>query len=767
MSAVGVTFEETMAGPFALGASDPEEGARLGKAHGSVLSLACRITLQDAERFGSDPDHGAVLAATLTLTGFSSGVRCQQGRFELLRQSEDPHVKLMVYTARFEHGGQGYYLEGRKFIRDGAALHQLLDQTTTLYTRVHAGADASAPVAGAGILSIGVAGTVALVSSMRAVNAANSAEAARAVARLGQVFLGELWETYHASSAPASPPPVVRPRLARPAADLEDGASVEVVVIGSGYGGGVAARRLARAGRRVVVLERGKEWPSGELPRTLRQLKRQVQSVSAQGHVGPGTGLYDLRLNPEVDVLVGCGLGGTSLINANVAVAAEPEVFDDARWPRAIAGDRDTLLAAGYQAARDVLRPQPFPGAAPPKLAALERAAEALHRPCTRPPLAVTFADEVNSAGIPQRACVGCGDCVSGCNYGAKTTVDITYLAEAKTHGAELYTEVTARWIERVGDRYRVWWRWSEAGDDDALRSLTAEVVVVACGALGSTELLLRSRERGLGASAALGTRFGANADYLAFGYNGDTPVRGVGLGAEEEADLGPGGPAITGLIGPAPGLPLQARSVLEEGAMPGLLAEVLPAAFTVVAATDGDNTAQGLAARVAQARRAAESLALGRAGAYRGALANTQTYLSMGHDEAAGKLRLVEDRLCISWPGAVTQGVYRNLQKSVLTATAVSGGIAIRPPMWKEFLSHNLITVHPLGGCPLGEDAERGAVNERGQLFAGETGTEVHAGLYVVDGAIIPTSLGINPLLTICALAERAMTLLLADRGW
>jgi cholesterol oxidase len=226
-------------------------------------------------------------------------------------------------------------------------------------------------------------------------------------------------------------------------------------------------------------------------------------------------------------------------------------------------------------------------------------------------------------------------------------------------------------------------------------------------------------------------------------------------------------GPAITGMIGPAPGLPLREQTVLEEGSIPGVLAEALPAAFAVAAATDGVNTADGLGARLAQAGRVVESLVHGKDGAYRGAPAHTQTFLGMGHDAAEGTMSLDDDRLRISWPGAGAADVYRNQHKTSHVATESARGIVVRQPMWKRALHHNLITVHPLGGCPMGQDAQRGAVDDRGRVFSGSTGAAVHEGLYVVDGAIVPTALGVNPLLTICALAERALTLLLAERGW
>src|ERR1700716_3429326 len=88
-----------------------------------------------------------------------------------------------------------------------------------------------------------------------------------------------------------------------------------VVVIGSGYGGAIAASRMARAGQTVCLLERGKELQPGEYPDTLIEATRELQADSAIGHEGSPTGLYDLRINPDINVVLGCGLGGTSLIN--------------------------------------------------------------------------------------------------------------------------------------------------------------------------------------------------------------------------------------------------------------------------------------------------------------------------------------------------------------------------------------------------------------------------------------------------------------------
>lgn len=783
--AVGLIFDEKMEGGFAMGATDPDGGAKLGKTAGTSLTLNNHITVANVDEFIADPDHGSVLDATIDFAPLGRGIRCSPGVFQLFRQSDDPTVKLMIYACGFESGGTRYFLEGRKFIHDRVPLHTLLDQSTTLYTKLYRGDGTTGPVVGAGVLHIGVIGVIEMVASMRTTGAAGPEQSARALTAFGEFFLGRLWQTYAAhvsgpegqfvmAAAPAVGGRAVQPRplLARPAADLPDGETATVVVIGSGYGGGVAASRLARAvpgGGKVLVLERGKEWRAGDFPTTLLDASRQVQIDDSLCHEGARTGLYDFRINGEVDVVVGCGLGGTSLINANVSLEPDPAVFDDPRWPQAIRDDRPTLLADGFARARAMLAPAPYPDTAPPlpKLAALAKCADALRRPFARAPINVAFTDRVNAAGVHQAPCTLCGDCVTGCNYTAKTTVDMTFLPDAKAHGAEIYTEVTVRWIERDGDKFKIKWRWTEAADDAALRTITADVVVISAGVLGSTEILLRSAEHGLAVSPRVGQKLSANGDYLSFPYNNDYPIHGVGAGNRPLAKIGPVGPTITGVISPPAGQPLAEQYIVEEGAIPGAFSDALPIAFSIAAGTLGINTATSIRARLDQGARQLDSLVHGGGGAYDGAMRNTQTFLTIGHDDANGTMALVADRLRVVWPGSGDQPIYKAMQQTTTTATAVGQGISVKEPVWTKVFHYNLITVHPLGGVPMGEDAERGAVNDRGQVFAGPAGTAVYAGLYVTDGSVIPTSLGVNPLLTISAISERAMTLLIRDRGW
>ncbi|RPI21113.1 MAG: choline dehydrogenase, partial [Actinobacteria bacterium] len=124
-------------------------------------------------------------------------------------------------------------------------------------------------------------------------------------------------------------------------------------------------------------------------------------------------------------------------------------------------------------------------------------------------------------------------------------------------------------------------------------------------------------------------------------------------------------------------------------------------------------------------------------------------------------------DRLTIRWPGVGEQAAIVRSNALAEAAAEAIGGTYVRNPAWSTVIGRDLITVHPLGGCPMGDDAGGGVVDARGRVFAGTEGTTVHEGLYVSDGSIIPAALGVNPLLTISALAERNVELLAADRGW
>jgi cholesterol oxidase len=541
----------------------------------------------------------------------------------------------------------------------------------------------------------------------------------------------------------------------------------DVVVIGSGYGGAIAASRMARAGLNVCLLERGREFALGDFPSSIWRGLWDIQLNQKWARLGRSLGLIEVHRNPDVNAIVGCGLGGTSLINAGVALKPDPRLWNDARWPTAIRNDLRSV-AAGYFRAKQMLRPRPLPMdfGALRKLSALHESATVLNlgREFYRPPINVTFEDGVNRAGIQQIGCTACGDCVSGCNEGAKNTTAMNYLPDAVNHGAAIFTQVEARWIKRGEGKWIVGYRLIGVGRERFAAPelfVLADLVIVAAGAIGSTALLLRSRDQQrLSMSDRVGERFTGNGDVLGFAYNTDQAICSVGFGANPKGRFPDVGPCITGIIDHRRTQRLRDGFVIEEGAFPGAIDWFLPLLMWWFDVWVGKTVL--MRDRLKAFARIARSIL----GLRRGALQRTQIYLVMAHDDAEGKLELEDDRPRISWPKAGSQPIFEKIKMTLRRATKALGGDFVENPLWSKDMGRALVTVHPLGGCPMGDRAENAVVDHTGCVFSGAAGEAVHGGLHVVDGAIVPMSLGVNPLLTISALAERCCALIAKDRG-
>lgn len=541
----------------------------------------------------------------------------------------------------------------------------------------------------------------------------------------------------------------------------------DVVVIGSGYGGGIAASRLARDRRSVCVLERGQERPPGDHPETLRDAMRQVQLRAGRRQIGPLDALFDFRAGEDINVLVGCALGGTSIINANVAMKPDRRIFDE-RWPAALRRRKDPLLQEGYRAAQEMLGSRRYPSSWQPlkKLEALDASAVGLGIHAKRPKINVTFTAGKNKAGKHQEACTLCGNCVSGCNEGAKNTVLATYLYDAHRHGAEIFTECEVWTVSpRKKGGWTVEFRSRAAGRDRfeaPNQFVTGDVVVLAAGTLGSTEILLRSQRAGLRTSEMLGQNFSANGDVIGFAFDSQTVANGIGRRRRQPA-ADPAGPCITGVIHVDDPVHVKDELVIEDAVLPGLFASVLPAAFSLAAILVRQNGHGQSRTLVSELTRAVKTVV---GGAYRGVMRNSQSYLVMSSDDARGHLALDGDRVAVRWHGAGIRPPYARDNGILERAARGIGGEYIPDPLWMR-RKHSLITVHPLGGCVMADDATRGVVDNRGRVYSRTWGKTFYDGLYVADGSIVPSALGVNPLLTISALAERICTLLIQEDRW
>ncbi|HEX5944743.1 MAG TPA: GMC family oxidoreductase N-terminal domain-containing protein, partial [Acidimicrobiales bacterium] len=577
----------------------------------------------------------------------------------------------------------------------------------------------------------------------------------------------------------------------------------DVVVVGSGYGGAIAAARFARAGRSVCVLERGRELHAGDFPSSSLGALGQLQVQRGTRRWGRAGGLFDLHAGNDISVMVGCGLGGTSLINAGVALRPPEWVFDD-RWPEPLRGRAGVMELSPYFAeAERMLGSNPFPDTLPPptKLVALRQAAVGVSGALGErvevelPPINVTFADGPNAVGVEQRACNQCGDCVTGCNHRAKNTVAENYLPDAVAHGAHVFCEAVVTTVARaaghaagggsaVGDRgedggaapvdahgagWIVNFDVTSAGRTrfDAPSSFVfADVVVLAAGTLGSTEILLRSRAGGLAVSPRLGDRFTGNGDVLAFAHGVDGPppaLRGIGVGRRRVTHANAVGPCITGMID-VTGIPEPGKGVrIEEGAIPGALRSLMPAAFVVAADLDDGGSPLAFARRVLRRVTASAGAALDPTD---GPADRTLTYLAMSDDVGDGRLWLDRGGLEIDWPAVGDLPIFDHNAALLEAASEAVGGEYIANPLWSPMMRESLLTVHPLGGCAMADDGAHGVVDHRGRVFRGE-GDETYDDLMVADGAIVPRPLAVNPLLTISALSERASAILAAERGW
>ena len=188
----GLRFRETMAGGFALGATEPRDGERGGEQAGTSLTLRGAVVIRDLDRFVADPDHRGELVGHVSFPPLGENLPGRAGVFQPFSPAAQPETKYMVYELGFEARGKSYYLAGKKEVRNEPGF-DLWSDTTTLFTRLHEGDNAEGPVVGAGVLRLGLPELLRLISSMTASNAGSAGGQAKAVQEFGRLFLGELW----------------------------------------------------------------------------------------------------------------------------------------------------------------------------------------------------------------------------------------------------------------------------------------------------------------------------------------------------------------------------------------------------------------------------------------------------------------------------------------------------------------------------------------------------------------------------------------------
>ncbi|WP_338770092.1 GMC family oxidoreductase N-terminal domain-containing protein [Bernardetia sp. ABR2-2B] len=539
----------------------------------------------------------------------------------------------------------------------------------------------------------------------------------------------------------------------------------DVVIIGSGYGGSIAASRLSRLGKKVCLLERGKEYLTGEFPDSSSKALPHTQLHYGDIHLGSKTGLYDFWASKDINVVKGCGLGGGSLVNANVSIRPENWVLEDETFPKEIREEvhyKESDLNQGFELATQMLKPNPYPSSFPKlkKLEAFKESARKLNLPFKLANINVNFdINGKNHVGVEQKPCNMCGNCSMGCNQGAKNTTMINYLPDAVTHGASIFTQTSVQYVEKNQTEWVVHFDILETDATHKNMFVRAKTVILAAGTLGSTEIMLRSKQKGLQVSNQIGKHFSGNGDAVSQAYNTSVEINGISTLKPNSKD--PVGPSITGIIDIKDAENLEQQMLMEEGTIAQIMSSWLPFTVSGFAATTGVRDSK---IDIHQIKRRWQTILQG---THKGATQNTQTLLVMGHDDAGGVLSLKNNSLHMEWESIRTHENQKLANERMHEHTKTLGGTYVPSPTWNKFFKYVATTAHPLGGCAMGEEAQKGVVNHKGQVFSSEEGKAVYDNLYVADGAILPRSLGSNPLLTISALAERICRIMAKEKGW
>jgi cholesterol oxidase len=510
---------------------------------------------------------------------------------------------------------------------------------------------------------------------------------------------------------------------------LTGSARYDVVVVGSGFGGSVAALRLAEAGKSVCVLERGRRYRPGEFPRDVTKVDELLWDHPRRPH---SLGLYDVRFLSGIGVVTASGVGGGSLINANIQIRPDAAVFEDPRWPKSV--DR-AVLEPYFDRVAGMLGVQPLPVEVElPKRDVFRTAAAELRREVFDPDLAVAWSE---SPGPGREACQLVAECEFGCQYGAKHSMDLTYLARAEELGATVVTHAAVSHVAPAAGGYAVVYRDLPGGE---IRSVSALRVVLAAGTLGTNEILLRSRDAAgtlPELSRALGVGFSGNGDFLGSIQN-------------SRVDLAPWhGPDVTSVIRYTDASPqfTMAAPTFSRPVMAVLASLGQGSGRAIRPAARMLWPRMGAVLRFAF-RRGLLSKPVRFRGPHAGDPGRMTNLFAIGRDSAGGVVRLKRGRLDIEWEyERQNHELIARMETAMKEIAGLYGGTFAPLLSWAAF--RRIVTVHPLGGCRLSESPRTGVVSPEGEVYG-------YPGLYVADGSVIPSSIGFHPVMTITAVAER-----------
>ncbi|MFL6373735.1 MAG: GMC oxidoreductase [Pyrinomonadaceae bacterium] len=574
----------------------------------------------------------------------------------------------------------------------------------------------------------------------------------------------------------------------------------DAVIVGSGFGGSVMAYRLAEAGFRVCLLERGKTYPPFSFPRDPYKTARNFWDPSKGLY-----GLYNVWSFKGSGAVVSSGLGGGSLIYANVIIRKDEKWFvrnqgpggGYENWPVTRAD-----LDPHYDRVAEKLNIQRYPiDFAPfdktPKTLAMIEAAEAVkvqnpgwdsawhplnlavsfrtrhvgdpdnpddvnNRPAVGEPI---IEDHPNYHGKTRYTCVLCGECDLGCNTGSKNTLDYTYLSAAVRQQipADIRTLCEVRSFERrESGGYCVSyvqhvpgeWEGKRANTRDErlfpLKRVTCDRLILSAGTFGTPYLLLKNRSAVPEISGLLGSRFSVNGDLLSFIVNSRIDVSGKSTPRRLDPSFGPVITSAIRLGDTLDGLGDQGRGFyVQDGGYPylaGWASELT--GFASVLRRAGLFTKRFLMYRLGLNRDADLGSELSSLIGDGSRSASSLPVLAMGRDLPTGRLTFDGRHLNCDWTLDRSRAYYDRVRRVVRAIADALDAEFLDNPSYRYL--HQVLTAHPLGGCPMGNRAEDGVVDSFGQVFGYED-------LFVADGSIIPGPVGPNPSMTIAALADRA----------
>lgn len=500
----------------------------------------------------------------------------------------------------------------------------------------------------------------------------------------------------------------------------------DFIIVGSGFGGSVSAMRLAQKGYSVLVLEKGKRYQTTDFPKSNWNVFKFLWAPILKCF-----GIQQITLLKGVMVLHGSGVGGGSLVYANTLMEPHPEVFKS--WPQG----RDWLkeLAPHYQTAKKMLGVERNP--------ILEESDHVLKELSER----MGFGDSYHPTDVgiyfgksgqkhkdpyfsgqgPERVgCTGCGACMIGCRVGAKNTLDKNYLYFAEKWGVQVLPEQKVSKIEKTQSGYKVYSRTiSKYFSKDQI--FESDRVILSAGVIGTVDILFRNKEKFKtlpNISEALGTVVRTNGESL--------------LGAtsfEHHRDLSKG-IAIGSAFHPDSQTKIEAVRYPRGSNLMKLLAVPLTGS--------GNFWTRPLKMIFQILKRFPQFLKLLTLNDW---AKNTVILLVMQSIDV--KMRLKMGKFFLT--GSTDQGSVPSYIPIAQSAAQMTAQIVHGEPqnVFSEVLLQTPATAHILGGCPMGSDPKNSVVDLNQQVHGYE-------GLYVCDGSVIASNLGVNPSLTITAISEK-----------